>query len=1355
MRQMRNMMLHTGLMVIVSFTISCTNSDLGLFELNEASSSYKLFNILDDYPSLKDGVESLDQDTFNTKMADSVNANIDDFIVMSDKLTGLISNNGAWDTNPLYDALQSFRVILERIKYQDSNDYESGFTSYSSDLTGFLDTASTKNLSLSTDLVTIIRTFMNYYKNTYTSEDLEIRMNDLITDLQDPLTKTDLENIFGIVSRLTVQADYPMYQLSSDGTLNTVSHSTSGTSLGLGNAVAGNVSLVKGLNEMIHRDTAAKNELYSIIREIGPAIETTNGVDASNNTNDSGHVLKDLISNLEDFCTIGGAVYSSDSRYNTNSSTTYSNTNIQNVFRDFFPGISALLMRDDRSPSYLAETAKKKYLIDHMSKALGKLNIDWDNAKIEESLYDLIRYDLYGRDRQTDSDAWGASFIETLLFLGLTGTSGGWEDGGSTGEAGFNPNDTHGHGANTGFVTLNDAFFSMRTNNTIEIGSSGQIGLYQLVFSNNCETYYGNIYRNNKTPFTGATASSSTFRYDQNVGAMDFICGPAVGDVGLPTGGANGGSLNSYVPYCGDGIRENNLTSWVLGWIARACWNGEGPYYYADTNASTLAIDGATYYAYKRPNGKVYAYINKSTSPWTYIYPVDESDPSDTASARYAGSSKYQRENRFHQSWYTDYYLIHWVDTFGTNRYYAPDGTYSTNSSTSAARLLYNEKSFTDTQRACASQEEAVFRNYQWLNTEKKFVLVIPLYAALLTERAGAYVMAEANGLAGVTALRKFRNIQNDGNWAKDTGTGDSQIPGDYRISVKLKTTGMGVISLTTINSTLGNGSLVPAALSHTGPSLYRLGFPRSPLITNTNYVQNCLGSQDFIASSTDVNWKQRNALLPIVAALVGVLNEHSDVSHHAIRKFLPLLYPPVYPLFHYNKAITGALQQSWLPRITGKDTSNYDFLYPDCELDGFVSSTSDPKGWYGGDTVRYYYQPRPITNVFSLLVDSSLNSDGTPQVDRSLSPMKNRVDGLLPLLTNYSSASDRSTTNQSPTRFITGIVKLITMFGDSSYDDSAVVKDNDPGTWGTRRRLLYGLEQDLTTCKLMKGTAVSEMETNVKKIVFPKWMFTDYGMRPEDINLDKTLDILIGDNTYANGGLSVFPDERNSGDSNYPSDANGGYRENWQNFYDNIAMLKSFTASTGDYTVIDNLINVVDKGIGGVAEGDITDDRADALVHTIGMIMSRYDTTDNKWLVDGESSGFSSIIDLITKELPVILSQFRGNYSGTLAIGGDMMAPDGFIEYIMKTATTSYTWSDIIDDGCAFLADPVVARDSVFWHDLVDLLNDMASTLKDKEKINMSEIYENSGFQYNGAGITDDMGNYNLYKGLGNALSK
>ena len=108
--------------------------------------------------------------------------------------------------------------------------------------------------------------------------------------------------------------------------------------------------------------------------------------------------------------------------------------------------------------------------------------------------------------------------------------------------------------------------------------------------------------------------------------------------------------------------------------------------------------------------------------------------------------------------------------------------------------------------RECASQEEAMFRNYQWLMLEKKFMFVIPLhlYAAWATTGLGggaiayldgaAYIVIEANGIVGLTNARKgtgngvwvSRGVEGTGSnpvgHRNNPDYGDSLRPGDARI---------------------------------------------------------------------------------------------------------------------------------------------------------------------------------------------------------------------------------------------------------------------------------------------------------------------------------------------------------------------------------------------------------------------------------------------------------------------------------------------------------------------------------------------------------------------------------------------
>lgn len=99
--------------------------------------------------------------------------------------------------------------------------------------------------------------------------------------------------------------------------------------------------------------------------------------------------------------------------------------------------------------------------------------------------------------------------------------------------------------------------------------------------------------------------------------------GFSAGDAGIPNGdyrivstsnattvGTNN-DYRTYYPYVGNGLGELNTGRWTMGWIARACWEGEVVPTIVDPNASTATANGKTYYIYFRPDGRIYAFVCK------------------------------------------------------------------------------------------------------------------------------------------------------------------------------------------------------------------------------------------------------------------------------------------------------------------------------------------------------------------------------------------------------------------------------------------------------------------------------------------------------------------------------------------------------------------------------------------------------------------------------------------------------------------------------------------------------------------------------------------------------------------------
>ena len=205
---------------------------------------------------------------------------------------------------------------------------------------------------------------------------------------------------------------------------------------------------------------------------------------------------------------------------------------------------------------------------------------------------------------------------------------------------------------------------------------------------------------------------------------------------------------------------------------------------------------------YYRPNGRVYM-LKTVDAPYLYVYPADGDDREvswnvDNAadlSAYYtemgiSGRSR-ERWNRYRSKWYSDFYMIQVVDDSFTTWYITPEKTAVGNSdrdSLEAGRFIFSEIiAENDAGRACASHEEAIFRNYQWVMTEKKFAIVVPLALhALGVANGGCFQTVEAMESPVVTGCRKYR--ANRSVWAVANNTNDtSPYPGDYRDQIDME----------------------------------------------------------------------------------------------------------------------------------------------------------------------------------------------------------------------------------------------------------------------------------------------------------------------------------------------------------------------------------------------------------------------------------------------------------------------------------------------------------------------------------------------------------------------------------------
>jgi hypothetical protein len=985
-------------------------------------------------------------------------------------------------------------------------------------------------------------------------------------------------------------------------------------------------------------------------------------------------------------------------------------------------------MRSDRPHSLITgKDGNNVYLLRQFTRNLKATGFDPETADIETSVQNLMKYDALGRDRTVaGSGAYPVSHLESLLFLTHVTSNLGWTDRNAVSSDEVtqttDPRYDHGHGTYTGRLSLNDSLFSMKTHK-----SMNSLGIFEISLN----TTDGNDISRSRSAFTISNRQNYKFFFNQNYDVLNCLGPPSVGDLGAPTGGNPDGAvpaMNGFKAYSPDGLGETQLAAWTLGLVVRACFNGEGPFYYADPSAESFMIGTKTWYKYTRPNGKVYAYVNKDDSAnWEYFYPADTDDPEDTSLSQ-LGNQK-ARYNRYKSQWTSDYYLTHFlkegVDGNGnpvsTDMYMTITNSnghvepvfLQTGVNPSAGRLTYNEIiAENDPRRACVSPEEALYRNYQWLMMEKKMVLIIPMKINLDGTEAAVYQVLEGNGVSGLSNLRKYRGNHY---WAKNAGNSTSDIPGDFRLEVVSSSSDNEISPINAYNiyfKTLDCGQATPSIVGHNLPALSRLGFPRyTTAVDRGNDVSDSdLGSLDFEVG--DTTWKNRCTVLPPFLALVSTLREYTpDADQYndnplkkGIRSFTEGTSPLLKPLVYYQKLSGQHPYQTWKPRVLGSEETFDTTGWPIYVGDDFLRSSADfysdanhrAPAWNGTEPERRYYQPAAEKTLLNILIDSDV------------ADVTHRMDGILPVMME----------NKGTTKLLGALL--------SSVNDSD---------------LLYSaLEQIFGRIKYTKGQFIAINETNAKHLVFPSWMFvngtetgffgeyTDFsGMQDEDIILDIGIDRLIGHSYYDDNhdgyGLVQYVNEQ---------------RENsWDDLNKSLDFLEDILYPDSTYSVLVSLLDMNDAVFG--RDHLYTDQEISGLAYGLGKLLTHYSNADGTWTNQGEE-GFDDLYTLIAVRLPKIHELMRdstgftgANYMSALTINADMMKPDGSVEFLVTTMKTDADWEQILSDSAAFLKSSMITDDKPLWSTLTELIGDLAQAMEDERDGKLlDKVYARYGFQVN-----------------------
>ncbi|MCP4133477.1 MAG: hypothetical protein GY754_21085 [bacterium] len=1403
------------LFLLAFFVSACSSSDIGTFQQNKPDPDFSLFNMFDGYGALGELWDSVDGGIASDKFLDSIGNNPDGYETMI-AVMNEINNH---PDRPMVTSLKELRELLAVLtdtsnrhevktgldSLYDDNDYDTMGGFYS-----LLDGMSASGASVGDDVSTIVGSLWDTFKkySSYpTDSDGELTREayrDLMEDVVDALniSRDDFKELSELLGKLLIQSDYPMWieidgggdfvRLLEPGEIDTAN--TNHVNLGIGNMVKGLHSILVATSEIV-KNEEAKNALHGIIGDLGKIFDPTDP--------DNAGVFKDLICNLEDHFTEGGSVYESDSRYSENSTDIYSSAELGATLREFLPGFLQLIARSDRPHAIIdAGAGDPVYPMDLFVKYLKAIGFNPDTAHIEESIYDLMKVDQWGRDRTAaassyaeswptpTSEAWPSSYLETIVFLTHVSANQGWYDGGDTNEVSTdsNPNYHHGHGDPSGFLSLNDGLFSIKTHKEMGMALYGlsfnsfsghHIYRSRKEFFRNQVNGFGDVEDDDTNPANDGDGDDIDYRffYDQNYPMMNCMAGPCAGDAGTPTGGnatptKGGQGNNTYRPYDPIGRDELQLTSWTLGVVVRACMNGEGPYYYEDPDAETVSLDGKTYYKYMRPNGKVYALVNKDDeNDRGYVYPTEEGDgEDDTDSSALANeyNGKPQRFNRYRSTWQSDYYMSHYTQTkifafSAVQKFLIPDNSSGnlavsevTDSNGAANRLTYNELVVENNPiRACASPEEAFYRNFQWTMTEKKMVIIMPLYIKMqITDDMVAdilgfklpfslnlgvmdigvvYQVFETNGFAGLGGLRKFGENHV---WAKTGESGTSDIPGDYRLEVVSHTDGLYYESLldpdksSTITGDLVNDAKIydeildcgqgnPSIVSHCLPGLYRLGFPRSPNVKRVNdtITDRIVGSRELVVGST--TWNNRNAVLPIMISLVSGLHEYTGTGklNRGIASFSDGLSSLIKPIAYYQRDSGTYPRNTLKTRVYGSNLGEHSGDPALMSAAEFYSETPSDLDWYGSEDEMRHYQPAELRTPVNLLIDS----------DPFTGDLTKRCDGVLSLLTKYNVNNFESGNHgdsEPSTRVLTNLFKVL--MADTSKN-------------------IY-LEQLLGGFKFTKGELTSIYETNYKDMDFPGWMFAtasgtpdaygNYseftGVRKADIVMDGALDAMVGhdriDDDNPGMGLAAYPDDKTD-------------EVDWADFNDLIGMMGDLlNTEKGAYPITENLINMMDAVL---VNNSFSEEELAGLLYTLGKLMAYYDGT--QWVYQGQEEDEANSIAAfdflyrLQQHLPQIHDIAKDdtgdNYYFLAQLMGDMTDDDGLVTFIADNAAIpSYGWEEIIDEIYIFLGEEhVTGDDASLWSSLEGLMGDMFNVIHvENSTADYDAIFDKWGFQVN-----------------------
>ncbi len=562
----------------------------------------------------------------------------------------------------------------------------------------------------------------------------------------------------------------------------------------------------------------------------------------SNDTS-SETVIKTLMVNLEKNFTIGGSNHQGINSYQDLNSPVIKSAELNNISIDLF-----VLLRQFIQPAIVPVTKEANVILaDKLIQNMSLLSFTSNITGAEESLLDMMNLDSNGRDRRTNTGSNILSALESLFYtLSIVDIFGyNWLAGDGVGFSDRTWLNTANPFTN-GQINIGDALWSLQS--VMQSGTAVNFNSILTLSKNSGQVFKSNL-AGTLIPLTGATQG-----IDFNTPVLSLLERESIGSTS-PIESPNVDPIfRKTVP-------------WVFNWIRRVTYSGYGPYYNKnkkDGNGNFLAPDGTI--------------------------------------ARFQNLT----ENNFKPSWKTARYKVCQQKTGPSTNDVGLGGREYPNCSAANPGTDYTiyEISKTNSERAVDSDEEAFYKNFQWLLYEKRFVVIIPARAKLdasLAFEESLFIIAIGNGLKGMMGIKPNCPSGNsascagnsNGVWLNNTGinlrnpgvtyldlnpanfsdkAGDSVLyvqgwgygaAGNeaFQEAFVLKSNAVWPLLIPNPSQVFG---LIPPVISVNFPVLERLGFTNDQEVTPTN---------------TGNFWNKRNRLLPLISALLKTLDDQTDVA--------------------------------------------------------------------------------------------------------------------------------------------------------------------------------------------------------------------------------------------------------------------------------------------------------------------------------------------------------------------------------------------------------------------------------------------------------------------------------------------